>query len=75
MNPKGRPTLQPKTAFASWLDAHGITRKQAASDLAVAEKYMVALVRGTRVPAPSLAKRIERYTDGDVPLLVWYKDL
>lgn len=68
----GRPA-QITTVLAKWIAEHGWDRDRLASKLEISRSSLDRLCRGVRRPGLELAVRIEKFTNGGVPISSWLK--
>jgi len=54
-----------------FLKAHGLTQREAAAKLDISRPHLAQIVSGAKRPGLDLALRIERLTDGAVPVSSW----
>ena len=73
--PRPRPPYRPRSkqsgAFARWVDATPLTAQQVASRLGISIGFLYNVRVGARTPGRSLAVKIEKLTDGMVPVEAW----
>jgi transcriptional regulator with XRE-family HTH domain len=55
----------------SWLSANNLTQTQFAARLGVSTPHLSLLISGKKRPSLSLALKIERATNGTVPVSIW----
>lgn len=61
--------------LCTYLSTTGTKQTQLAEVLGVSRSYLSQLVGGTKSPSLELAVRIERATDGAVPVASWVPDI
>ena len=66
----GRPR-KGETKLSRWIDASGMTRDDAAEELAINRTHLDMLCRGSRRPGLTLAVAIEKLTKGAIPAAEW----
>jgi transcriptional regulator with XRE-family HTH domain len=69
----GRERAKKATPLAGWIDSSGMTRREVAERLGLAETSLNRLCRGDRRPGFELAFAIEKMTKGKVPAAFWQK--
>ena len=70
---RGRPRKNERSPLSRWIDAQSLTRDEAARLLDITRPHIDRLCRGDRRPSLPLALKIERVTDGAVPVDAWSK--
>lgn len=55
----------------AFLKERGMTQGAAAAALGISRTHMTQILNGRKVPSLALACRIERMTDGAVPMASW----
>jgi transcriptional regulator with XRE-family HTH domain len=68
--PRGRPRKK-ESPLSRWVDASGLTRDEVAIRFDITRPHLDRLCRGDRRPSLALALKIERITDGAVPVAAW----
>lgn len=71
IDPMGRERSAKKTPLVKWIDESGMTRREFAEKLDVAETSLNRLCRGERRPSLELAFAIEKLTKGAIPASYW----
>lgn len=69
----GRERSSKTTPLVNWLDGSGMTRREFAEKLDVAETSLNRICRGERRPSLELAFAIEKLTKGAIAASYWQK--
>ncbi len=69
----GRPPREYDTPFGRWVAASGMSKEDVAKALGISLPSLYALLGGASEPRVTTALRIERLTEGAVPVAVWEK--
>ncbi len=69
----GKARSKRQTPLSDWIDTAGMTRREVADRLGLAETSLNRLCRGVRRPSIEVAFAIEKLTKGKVPAAYWQK--